>query len=68
MIYGGRVRLRAIEREDIPRFLRWLNDPEVRRYLTMYRPLSRAEEERWVESLEVVSHLFAFTPAVSPRS
>ena len=64
MIYGGRVRLRAIEREDIPRF----NDPEVRRYLTMYRPLSRAEEERWVESLEVVSHLFAFTPAVSPRS
>ena len=51
MIYGGRVRLRAIEREDIPRFLRWFNDPEVRKYLTMYRPLSRAEEERWVESL-----------------
>lgn len=51
MIYGERVRLRAIEREDIPRFLRWFNDPEVRRYLAMYRPLSRAEEERWVDSL-----------------
>lgn len=51
MIYGERVRLRAIEREDVPRFLRWFNDPEVRQYLTMYRPLSRAEEERWVESL-----------------
>lgn len=50
MIYGERVRLRAIEREDVPRFLRWFNDPEVRQYLTMYRPLSRAEEERWVES------------------
>ncbi len=51
MIYGERVRLRAIEREDVPRFVRWFNDPEVRQYLTMYRPLSRAEEERWVESL-----------------
>ena len=51
MIYGKGLRLRAIEREDVPRFLRWFNDPEVRRYLTMYRPLSRAEEERWVESL-----------------
>ncbi|MGY4706330.1 GNAT family N-acetyltransferase [Candidatus Bipolaricaulota sp. J31] len=45
------MRLRAIERDDIPRFLRWFNDPEIRRHLTMFRPLSRAEEERWVESL-----------------
>ena len=51
MIYGKGLRLRAIEREDVPRFLRWFNDPEVRWYLTMYRPLSQAEEERWVESL-----------------
>lgn len=51
MIYGEGLRLRAIEREDIPRFVRWFNDPEVRRFLTMYRPLSRAQEERWVESL-----------------
>jgi RimJ/RimL family protein N-acetyltransferase len=51
VIYGERVRLRAIEREDVPRFVRWFNDPEVRQFLTMYRPLSRAEEERWVESL-----------------
>ena len=51
MIYGEGIRLRAIERDDIPRFMRWFNDPEVRRYLSMYRPLSRAEEERWLESL-----------------
>ena len=50
MIYGERVRLRAIEREDIPRFVRWFNDPEVRRYLSMYEPMSRAQEERWFES------------------
>jgi UDP-4-amino-4,6-dideoxy-N-acetyl-beta-L-altrosamine N-acetyltransferase len=49
MLKGERVTLRAIEREDIPRFLRWLNDPEVTRYLTIFMPLSREEEERWFE-------------------
>jgi len=49
MLPGDRVRLRAIEREDIPRFLRWLNDPEVIHFLTIYIPMSRDEEERWFE-------------------
>lgn len=52
MIYGKQVRLRAIERSDIPNFVRWFNDPEVRRYLpTMYAPLSTAQEERWFEDM-----------------
>jgi RimJ/RimL family protein N-acetyltransferase len=50
MIYGERVRLRGIEREDIPTFLRWFNDPEVRQYLLMYTPMSKAQEEYWFES------------------
>jgi len=49
MIYGENLRLRAIEREDIPTFLRWFNDPEVRRHLLMHEPMSRAKEERWFE-------------------
>jgi RimJ/RimL family protein N-acetyltransferase len=49
MLYGKNLRLRAIEQEDIPRFLRWLNDPEVRQFLLMHEPLSRAKEERWFE-------------------
>ncbi len=49
MIHGERTRLRAIEREDIPRFLKWLNDPSVTRYLTLYLPFSQAEEEEWFE-------------------
>lgn len=50
MISGKRVRLRAIERGDIPTFLKWLNDPQVQRYLgrTPF-PLSFAEEEKWFE-------------------
>ncbi|MFQ6014718.1 MAG: GNAT family N-acetyltransferase [Anaerolineae bacterium] len=49
MIQGNKVRLRAIEREDLSRFVRWLNDPEVVQYLTIYTPFSMAEEERWFE-------------------
>jgi len=51
MIYGDGVRLRAIEREDIPTFVRWFNDPEIRSYILMFRPMSLANEERWFESL-----------------
>ena len=49
MIKGNKVRLRAIEQDDIPRFVRWLNDPDVRRFLTMYQPVSTADEIRWFQ-------------------
>ncbi len=47
MIRGQKTTLRAIEREDLPIFVRWFNDPEVRQYLAMYMPMSMAEEEKW---------------------
>ena len=50
MILGHKTRLRAIEREDLLTFVRWFNDPEVRRYLEMYLPMSKAEEEAWFEA------------------
>ncbi|NLS79728.1 MAG: GNAT family N-acetyltransferase [Chloroflexi bacterium] len=49
MIKGNKVRLRAIEQEDIPRFVRWLNDPDVIRFLTIYQPISTADEIRWFQ-------------------
>lgn len=44
MIFGSTVRLRALERSDIPAVTRWLNDPEVRRNLKVEGPLSIAAE------------------------
>ncbi|MGQ9459282.1 MAG: GNAT family N-acetyltransferase [Anaerolineae bacterium] len=65
MIYGHRVRLRAIERSDIPAFLRWFNDPEVRQYLLMYLPMSEAQEERWFErQLEGPDQIFCIEALV----
>lgn len=49
MILGQKTRLRAIERTDIPLFVRWFNDPEVRQYLSLYQPISAVQEERWFE-------------------
>ena len=50
MIHFEDIRLRTVEREDIPTFLRWFNDPEVRSYLLMFEPMSKAKEERWFEA------------------
>jgi RimJ/RimL family protein N-acetyltransferase len=50
MIQGNDIRLRAIERSDLPRFVVWLNDAEVTANLSMYLPFSLPEEESWYEN------------------
>ena len=47
MIYGKRVRFRSIERDDIPKFVKWLNDPDVREGISRFLPISIAEENEW---------------------
>jgi diamine N-acetyltransferase len=51
MIYGERIRLRSVERDDIPLFVCWLNDPEVIENLMMRLPISTTDEIRWFEKL-----------------
>lgn len=51
MISGKRVRLRGVERSDVPSFQAWLNDPEVTAGLSTHLPLSLIEEEQWLDKL-----------------
>ena len=51
IIYGDKVRLRAIERTDIPLFLRWINDPEVTEFLSNVFPYSLETETHWFDSM-----------------
>jgi RimJ/RimL family protein N-acetyltransferase len=51
VIYGERVRLRAVEREDVPKFHEWVNDPEVTLGLSLFLPMSLRDEETWFENL-----------------
>jgi RimJ/RimL family protein N-acetyltransferase len=50
MIYGEKVRLRPVERADLPRYVEWFADPEVRDGLSMHLGFSLAQEEQWFES------------------
>jgi diamine N-acetyltransferase len=52
IIYGERVRLRAVEREDVKKFFEWVNDPEVTFGLSLYLPMSMTDEEKWFERAE----------------
>lgn len=51
IIAHGSVYLRAVEREDLPRFVAWLNDYATSRTLALRTPLSLPLEERWFEGL-----------------
>jgi diamine N-acetyltransferase len=51
MIYGKRVRLRAIERSDLAEYHKWLNDPDVTEGLWHYLPLSMDDEDGWFEKM-----------------
>lgn len=51
MIYANRLRFRRPERDDIPLFIAWLNDPEVRQGISLYLPISKWEEEKWFENM-----------------
>jgi diamine N-acetyltransferase len=51
MIFGERIRFRGVEREDIPTFVKWLNDPEVLQGILLHNPVSQATEENWFEQM-----------------
>ena len=51
MLTGEKVRLRELRRDDIDEILRWINDPEVTGYLSMYRPVTRMAEEKWIDEI-----------------
>ncbi|MDO8753457.1 MAG: GNAT family protein [Anaerolineales bacterium] len=51
IIVGERIRLRAVEREDVNKFHEWVNDPEVTRGLSLYLPMSMTDEENWFNAM-----------------
>lgn len=48
--HGERVDLHTIEREDLDFLQAQINDPAVRRYLTVRTPINHEQEEDWFES------------------
>ena len=50
-LFSNRLRLRAPERDDIPQFLKWMNDPDITENLMLYQPISAEEEANWYENM-----------------
>ncbi len=51
VIYGERIRLRAVERDDVKKFHEWINDPDVTFGLALILPMSLRDEETWFDNL-----------------
>ena len=49
MLKGPRITLRAITRDDLPRYVAWFNDVEVIRHLTAYLPMNPDNESEWYD-------------------
>jgi len=50
-IVGDRIYLRSLDMEDIDSFVLWLNDEEVRQYLSRMTPLNKVREKDFIEGL-----------------
>ena len=69
MLFGKQVRLRALERADLPTVVIWFNDPDTRTRIARVGPMSLAEEERWFDALQKSTTdvvLLIETPAARP--
>jgi RimJ/RimL family protein N-acetyltransferase len=51
MFIGKRVRIRAMEPDDLANMVRWMNDPEVTENLLIYTPLSGVDEQNWFDNM-----------------
>lgn len=51
MLRGDRIQLRAIERDDLPRYVQWLNDPTVLEFFGRFVPMSLIQEQQWYEQM-----------------
>ena len=49
MLKGTNLSLRTIVKDDLPRYVEWVNDVEVLRYLTTFRPFNIDDETDWYE-------------------
>ncbi|MDD1766001.1 MAG: GNAT family N-acetyltransferase [Methanomassiliicoccales archaeon] len=52
MLEGKKVRLRAVERVDLPIFVKWIDDHEVTQFLELNPPMSLEDEEKWFVNLQ----------------
>jgi len=66
MILGQRIRLRPVEKDDLPRYVKWFSDPDLRAYLAQHLPISQAQEEKWFERNQQAGDMQAWAIDAQP--
>ena len=68
MWHGEKVELAAVQREYLPRYVEWLNDWEIARYLMpgMPQPITLEGEVEWFESRQKDRNNFVFAILARP--
>jgi RimJ/RimL family protein N-acetyltransferase len=61
MLKGDRVRLVHPRKEYISQFQKWMTDPEITQYLTIFRPITREMEEDWYNAMIKRENIFLFS-------
>jgi RimJ/RimL family protein N-acetyltransferase len=51
-LQGKKLYLRPPTKEDIPFFVRWMNDQEITQFLAVYLPITGAGEVEWLDRLQ----------------
>jgi diamine N-acetyltransferase len=49
---GKKVELRPVEASDLDTFQVWVNDPEIRRDILIFRPVTQMREKEWNETIQ----------------
>lgn len=47
-IVGHSVHLRPVRESDLPYFVQWVNDPDVRKYMLTRAPMTEMAEKEWI--------------------
>ncbi|GAB4325388.1 MAG: GNAT family protein [Promethearchaeota archaeon] len=68
MLAGKLVRLVPLRREYLEKFVEWLSDPEVTRYLKVFQPITMEYEEEWYERGSEARRAVEFRFAILPLS
>jgi RimJ/RimL family protein N-acetyltransferase len=61
---GERVYLRPLENADATQLQQWINDPDVTRYLSVYRPMKLEDEQQFIERANAGGESLAFGVAL----
>ena len=48
---GKKIIFRPLDEKDLGCIVVWINDPQVRKYLTVYLPMTTGVERKWIESI-----------------